>query len=122
MLAEAVFCLGLALLLTHELDAVRAREWRLLPGLRSLPDARGRSAFILVHAPLFAVLFWLVAHPDAAVRVRTQAATDVFLVVHVGLHRAFASHPEYDFHGLASRGLILGAGLVGAVHLILLAA
>lgn len=117
-----MFHLGLALLVTHELDAVRAREWRVLPGLRSLPDARGRTAFILVHVPLFAVLFWFVAHPDAAVRVWAQAAVDLFLIVHVGLHRTFTSHPEYDFHGPVSRGLIIGAGLAGVAHLVLLAA
>lgn len=118
---DALFSLGLALLLAHELDAMRAREWRLLPILRRLRDAQGRDAFVIIHVPLFAALLWLAAHPSAATRFWFQAATDVFLVVHVVLHRAFVRHPAYDFHGALSRGLILGAGIVGALHVVLLA-
>lgn len=120
--ADALFALGLSLLLAHELDAMRAREWRLLPVLRRLSDERGRDGFILLHVPLVAVLVWLAAHPSPGVRSGFQAAADVFFVVHVALHRAFVRHPDYDFHGPISRGLILGAGAVGAVHLALLAA
>ena len=120
VLADALFCLGFSLLLTHELDAVRAREWRLLPVLRHLPDAHGRDAFILVHVPLVALLIWLAAYSSAEMRLWFQVAADGFFIVHVALHRALASHPDYDFHGAISRGLILGAGVTGAVHLALL--
>lgn len=65
---DLLFSLGLSLLLAHELDAMRAAEWRLLSVLRSLPDARGRDAFILAHVPLMAVLIWLAAHPSATTR------------------------------------------------------
>jgi len=118
---DLLFSLGLSLLLAHELDAMRAGEWRLLPILRSLPDARGRDGFILVHVPLVTALIWLAAHPSADTRFWFQASADAFCVVHVLLHRAFALHPKYDFHGALSRGLILGAGAVGAMHAALLA-
>lgn len=121
-LADALFSLGLSFLLAHELDAVRAREWRLLPVLRRLPDRQGRDAFILVHVPLVALLVWLAAYSSSpSVRLGTQGAADAFFVVHVALHRAFVSHPGYDFHGAPSRGLILGAGAAGAAHLACLA-
>ncbi|MFD2569233.1 DUF6713 family protein [Spirosoma soli] len=35
---EIFFYLGLAFLTTHELDAVRCREWRIFPGLSLLND------------------------------------------------------------------------------------
>ena len=118
---DLLFSLGLSLLLAHELDAMRAGEWRLLPVLRSLPDARGRDAFILAHVPLTAMLIWLAASPSAATRLWFQASVDAFLVIHVALHRVFVLHPDYDFHRPLSRGLILGAGAVGALHAALLA-
>ena len=65
---DLLFSLGLSLLLAHELDAIRGGEWRFLPVLRSLPDARGRDAFILAHVPLTAVLIWLATYPSAATR------------------------------------------------------
>ncbi len=118
---DLLFSLGLSLLLAPELDAMRAAEWRLLPVLCSLPDARGRDAFILARVPLMAVLIWLAAHPSASTRFWFQEAVDAFLVVHVALHRALAHHPDHDFHRALSRGLILGAGAVGVLHAVLLA-
>ena len=118
---DALFSLVLSLLLAHELDAMRGREWRLLPVLRSLPDTQGRDAFILVHVPLVAAIVWLAAHPSGDVRFWFQAAADAFFMVHVALHRAFSRHPDYDFHGALSRSLILGAGAVGALHAAILA-
>lgn len=118
---DALFSLGLSLLLAHELDAVRGREWRLLPVLRSLPDTQGRDAFILVHVPLVAAIVWLAAHPSADVRFWFQAVADTFFVIHVALHRVFLRHPDYDFHGALSRSLILGAAGVGFLHAALMA-
>jgi len=120
MLADALFSFGLSLLLAHELDAMRAHEWRLLPALRQLPDAQGRDAFILVHVPLLALLIWLAAAPSANVRSWFQASADVFFIVHVALHRGFVSHPAYEFHSLISRCLIYGTGAAGILHLALL--
>jgi len=118
---DALFSLGLSLLLAHELDAMRAGEWRFLPVLRSLPDTQGRDAFILVHVPLVAAIIWLAAYPSADVRFWFQATADAFFIAHVALHRAFVRHPGYDFHGALSRVLILGAGTVGALHAALMA-
>jgi len=120
MLADALFSFGLALLLAHELDAVRAHEWRLLPVMRRVPDAKGRNAFILIHVPLIALLLWLAAAP-ADPRFWFQVAVDTFCIVHVALHQGFVSHPNYEFHAPLSRGLIYGTGAVGILHLLLLA-
>ena len=115
-----LFCLGLSLLLAHELDAMRAREWRLLPLLRRLPDSRGQDAFVLVHVPLVALILWFASHPSTEVRSWFQGAADCFFMAHVALHHALERHPNYDFHGVISRSLILGAGAAGAAHLALL--
>jgi hypothetical protein len=44
--------LMLALLFTHELDAMTQSEWRLLYVLRELSDAQGRWWFVALHVPL----------------------------------------------------------------------
>lgn len=43
---------------SHELDAVKRHEWRVLPLLRSLPERMGEQVFIWLHVPLFALLLW----------------------------------------------------------------
>jgi hypothetical protein len=109
----------LALLFAHELDAVERHEWRLLPVLRSLPDGLAGRLFVVLHVPLFLVLFRLATHPAATVRRRFRLALDAFAVLHAGLHRRFRGRPEYEFEGTTSRALIRGAALAGLVRLLL---
>jgi len=80
--AAALFYVVVVGLIAHELDAIHKREWRLLFVLRGMPDDPARRAFVLLHVPLFAVLLWFIAHPDAAVRYGTMLGADAFLVVH----------------------------------------
>ena len=109
----------LALLFAHELDTVERHEWRLLPGLRSLDDGLAGRLFVLLHVPLFLVLFRLATHPSPRVRRRFRLALDAFAVAHAVLHRGFRDRPEYEFEGTTSRALIRGAALTGLAHLLL---
>ncbi len=51
MLRYGLFIMGLCLFLAHEMDAVRHKEWRLLPILSRLGDEAGCRAFTAVHVP-----------------------------------------------------------------------
>ena len=115
---ETTFYAVLALLFAHELDAVERHEWRLFPGLRSLSDGLAARLFVLLHVPLFLVVFRLATHPSARVRRRFRFVIDAFAVVHAGLHVRFADRPEYEFDGLSSRVLIHGAALAGLLDLL----
>ncbi len=115
---EPLFLLALSCLFTHELDAMRRREWKLLPVFRSLDDASGEAAFLAAHVPLFAALIWIGWHADEPFRVTGRDAISAFCIVHVWLHGLFRNHPAYAFHGVLSVGLIWGAGLLGATYLI----
>lgn len=108
----------LGFLLTHELDAMKRHEWRIFPMTTFLSDQTGEAVFLWVHVPLFALLFYFGAgDPTGSVAIGLA----VFAVVHVGLHWLFRRHPKYEFNNPTSWGLILGAGLAGAGHLILVA-
>ncbi len=117
-MADLAFALMVGFLFTHELDAMRRHEWRILPLLRDLPDARGEAVFVWLHVPLFAALAWLVLKgADTAGAVAFSA----FAVIHVGLHWLLRGHPGNEFANPSSWILIGGAGLSGLVHLALLA-
>ncbi|MGF1504806.1 MAG: DUF6713 family protein [Anaerolineae bacterium] len=45
---------------------------------------------------------------------------DIFLIAHAGLHWLFRSHPEHAFEGWFSNLWIVGGGVLGALHLVLL--
>ena len=108
----------LALLFAHELDAVERHEWRLLPGLRSLPDGLAGRLFVLLHVPLFLGVFRLATHPSPRVHRPFRRTLCAFAVVHAVVHRRSRGHPEYEFEGPTSRVLIHGAALAGLVHLL----
>lgn len=117
MSGDVVFLLGLSLLLTHELDAIRRHEWRVLPPTARLDDRAGYLAFTAAHIPLYLLLLWALGAAGPQVRSGAIVGLDLFFVVHVLLHIAFRRHPAYEFHGLFSWGLIAGAGLCGLLDL-----
>jgi hypothetical protein len=114
----ALYYLGLALLFTHELDAVTHAEWRLLFFLRGMPDATASAVFVALHVPLFFGLLWLSQDRRDAVREGTRVVVAAFLVVHAALHLGLSSDPDYEFHGALSRTLILSAGACGVAYLL----
>ena len=113
----ALYYLGLACLFTHELDAVTHSEWRLLLGLRSLPDPTAASAFVALHVPLFFLVLWLSHHSVGRVRDGTRLVVAAFLVVHAALHFALSASTQNTFHGPLSNSLIIGAAFSGASFL-----
>jgi hypothetical protein len=118
-LSDRVFALTFGLLATHELDAVRCFEWRVLPITRFMPENIGLTVFILAHIPLFAWLANTCWSSNLADRVTLRRLVAGFSCVHVGLHWLFRNDPNYVFVGWLSNGLIGGAGLAGAVFLLL---
>jgi hypothetical protein len=111
------FFIGLAFILTHEMDAVRAREWRLLPLLARLDDHAGYLVFTLAHIPLYLLLFWGLFGPNG-INQGVVRALDIFFIVHVLLHLLFLRHPQNGFRSAASWLIILGAGVAGLLDLV----
>ncbi|MCZ8146915.1 MAG: hypothetical protein O9325_03550 [Roseomonas sp.] len=112
MVSDILYWALLGAFFTHELDAVKRHEWRVLPFLRAMPDAMGEQVFIWVHVPLFAAI--LMAGTDDGVRLGISA----FAVLHVGLHWLFRRHPAYEFNNASSWALILLTGALGAGYVV----
>ena len=115
-----IFNLGLATILTHELDAMTQSEWRLLFILRSLPEKTASTAFVVLHVPLIAVLLWLTNNESEVIKNLSRIALAAFLIIHSGLHKLLENSPNYTFNSTLSLGLIYGGGLLGLVYLILI--
>jgi len=113
-MAALFYALMLGFFFTHEMDAMRRHEWRVLPITSFLPDALGKQVFLWAHVPLISVIWLYGTDPNAIF----SKALSAFAIVHIGLHWAFRKHQHYEFNNLASWTLILGAGLCGAAHLL----
>lgn len=117
MPSQLFFLLGLSFLLTHEMDAIRCTEWRIFPVTAAMADEAGYLAFTAVHVPLYAILLWGLVGGDA--NRGLVLALDAFFVVHACLHVLLRHLPKYGFRSAFSWALFLGAGLCGAIDLLL---
>ena len=120
MFEQFWFALGCCFLLTHELDAVRAREWRLFPVLGALPEEAAYQLFTALHVPIY-LLLAMGLFGGGALNDGLRLGLDAFFVVHAGLHWLLRRHPLYAFRSALSWTLILGAAVAGAVDLALAA-
>lgn len=109
--------LMLALLFTHELDAMTQSEWRLLYVLHSLSNEDGRGWFVAIHVPLIALIA-LTHHANAKVQRISRISFAMFCIVHALLHWRLASDPLSTFTSAMSWSLILGAAALGAAYLV----
>ena len=118
MIKRLIFFLGMATLVTHELDAVANHEWRVLPLTGWLPDHIGYTAFTFLHIPLFAVLIALLTSKQTKVRHHTKIGICLFLIIHALLHVAYMGSLHYEFSQISSNILIFGGAALGALFLI----
>ncbi|WP_368665131.1 DUF6713 family protein, partial [Paenibacillus borealis] len=51
-----IFSINFALLLLHEMDAIRAKEWRMFIILKDMEDNRVFKVFTILHLPLYTFL------------------------------------------------------------------
>lgn len=104
---------GVAFLMTHELDAVMHNEWLVLPITSGLPPAVGYQVFLWLHVPLFALIVSFLSTQSQRVRNKTAKFISSFLIIHAFLHLLFSGHKHYDFHSLSSNALIWGGAVFG---------
>jgi hypothetical protein len=111
-----LFYLGLATLLTHELDAMSQSEWRLLFILRRLPEQMASTTFVILHIPMIAGLLWLTNNESRLVRHWSRIIVATFLIIHAGLHKLLEHHPSCTFDSLLSLSLIYGGAVLGFLY------
>lgn len=110
-----LFVIGLSLILTHEMDAIRLQEWRMFVFLSTMTDAVAYLVFTALHIPLYILLLWGLS---AASSTSLVVGLDLFFVVHTILHLLFLKHPHNQFTSPFSWALIAGAGAAGLLDLI----
>ncbi len=118
MIGQIIFVVAVALLFTHELDAIKRHEWRLMPIINRLSDETGYVVFVIAHIPLFGLLLWAINIPQTEVGTPFQIAISVFCVVHALLHYLYKNHPANEFNNPLSQFLIWGAGIAGVGHIL----
>jgi hypothetical protein len=109
---DVIYWAMLAAFFTHELDATKRHEWRVLPLTSFLPDRVGEQVFIWAHVPLFWLILWLDGRTDGI-----RFALAAFAIIHVWLHWIFRRHPANELNNASSWALIILTGILGALYL-----
>lgn len=112
-LVENLRHLSLALIATHELDAMKQQEWLVLPLTSFLPEPIAWRAFTVLHVPIFYGLFRCASSPSMAIRSKFDRYFGGFCVFHAGLHLAFWMHKQNTFNNVMSQSIIWAAAAVG---------
>jgi hypothetical protein len=97
------FCIAISFLFIHELDAIKAKEWRLFIILKDLKEEHAYSIWLALHLPLF--LFPLLIISDFFQTENgnfMKNGINIFLILHLFIHFSFRKHKEYQFKTLQS--------------------
>ena len=114
MQESILFQLGLGLLIVHELDAVRCKEWRIFPGLSRLNEKLAANIFIIAHLPIF---YFLVIGLTSSYKSALIFWLDLFFIIHLVLHIIYLWHPRNEFKDITSWIIISAVAIFGILDL-----
>lgn len=120
MTNDLIFYTALALMLTHQFDAMRCREWRMIPPLSGMVESTAQMIFIVTHFPILVLIFWVFAYGSEAAVYNFQLITDIVLAGHIGKHIVLNSHEKNEFTDSLSKFIILSVSAFALLHLLLL--
>ncbi len=116
---QILFLIILSFLLVHEMDAIRAKEWKMFIVLKDMADEAACKVFMIIHFPLYlAALYALLSGGTAGYVLKI--IIDVFLLGHALIHFAFRKHSGNGFHTLFSKIIIYSMAALALLHFILL--
>jgi len=116
-LAQILFAIILALLLLHEMDAIRNAEWKMLIILKDMNDTKAFKMFTLLHLPLYIITLMLIL--SEKYQIIAYYAIDMFLIVHSILHLIFERHSKNGLKNVFSRSIIYTMGLLSIFHILI---
>jgi hypothetical protein len=119
MFEHFFFYAGLSLLLAHEMDAVRLKEWRLFVFLSGMREETAYTVFTAIHVPIYLCVFLALLGSASGDAHHLIIGLNLFFIVHVLLHILFLKHPHYQFRTVFSWVLIAGCGVCGALDLLM---
>ena len=111
----ALFVTTLALLLVHELDAMRCHEWRIFPVLEKMGDRPAMLWFVWLHVPLIWLILWFGAGAITAGGNGFSLTMCIFAVLHALVHWLYERHPACEFRNPLSRSIIWSCAAAGAL-------
>ena len=107
----AIFLIIISLLLLHEMDAIRAKEWKLFIFLKDMRDETAYRIFALIHLPLYFGVLYLLINGGETISFVMKLVINVFLIAHAVLHYCFRKKEHNGFNTCYSKTVIYSMAL-----------
>ena len=117
LVTKLCLCLNLGLLFAHEMDAVRCREWRMIPLLKDLDEEKAYNVFVLGHIPLYLALLAVLTFATEDIMSKVLFLVNLFFLIHSILHVRAMKNPEDKFN-FFSNLLIHVMGLSASIQVL----
>lgn len=118
-LLKILFCLNFSLILLHEMDAIRCKEWKMFIYLKDMKEGTAYKVFTLLHLPLYFALIFFMLDNTTKLYPKIAIGIDVFLIFHSIIHFLFRNNKNNEINSLFSKCLIYAMGLISIIHIIL---
>ncbi len=112
-----LLALIISLLLLHEMDAIRTKEWKMFIILKDMTDETAYKIFLFAHLPLYFLVIFLILHNNS--NILLPIIIDIFLIGHAIVHFCFRKKENNGFTSLYSKIIIYALGMLAVIHLYL---
>ena len=112
-----MFVLIISLLLLHEMDAIRTKEWGMFIILKDMKDEIAYRLFSAFHLPLYFLVIFIVMNNEVKSNFILSIVIDLFLVAHTIIHFCFRKKENNNFSSLYSKTIIYSLGVLAIIHL-----
>jgi hypothetical protein len=115
-----LFVVIISLLLLHEMDAIRAREWKMFIVLKDMSEETAYKVFLFIHFPLYIAAFYVLCNESMQSGYILKVSIDIFLIGHAILHYGFRNHNSNGFSAYYSKAIIYSLFALALAHLCIL--
>lgn len=117
---QVLFFINFSLILMHEMDAIKCREWRMFIILKDMKENYGYVIFTLLHLPIYFLCLASMFNNINYLNSRESIWIDVLLILHSIVHFSFRKNKNNEFNKLFSQFIIYGISLIAMMRIILI--
>lgn len=114
------FITSITLLILHEMDAIKAKEWRMFIILKDMNEEIAYKVFSIIHFPLYFVILFLMLQFKQSTNSLFFIIIDILLILHTFIHLGFRKNKSNGFSSMYSKILMYLLGLSALINLLIL--
>lgn len=120
IIESLLFSINISLLLLHEMDAIKCKEWNMFIILKDMKESKAYLIFSVLHLPLYFALIYLLSNGSVNTKNIIGLCINFFLLFHWVIHFAFRNKHQNNFRNLYSSILINLMGVFSLAYIVLM--